>query len=101
MYDHANQSAAAAAAFLFTFFGIIALFTLAILALTIYLYWRIAEKAGFNGAWSLFALVPLGHFVLLILFAVVDWPVETEVRRLRVAVGGHSYVQPLPPTPQP
>jgi hypothetical protein len=99
MYDHADQGAAAAAAFLFGFIGIIALLTLALLALVIYLYWKIAEKAGYNGAWSLLTLVPLGHIVLLILFAVSDWPIEAEVRRLRVALGGRSSGQPLPPAP--
>ena len=99
MYDHADQGAAAAAAFLFGFIGIIALLSLALLALAIYLYWKIAEKAGYNGAWSLLTLVPLGHIVLLILFAVSDWPIEAEVRRLRVALGGRSSGQPLPPAP--
>lgn len=101
MYDHADQGAAAAAAFLFGFMGIIVLVTLALLALMIYLYWKIAEKAGYNGAWSLLTLVPLGHLVLLILFAVSDWPIEAEVRGLRVALGGRSSGQPLPPAPMP
>jgi hypothetical protein len=99
VYDHVDQSAAGVAAFLFGFIGIIVLVTLVLLAFVIYLYWRIAEKAGYNGAWSLLTLVPLGHIVLLILFAVSDWPLEAEVRRLRVVLGGRNAATPLPPTP--
>jgi hypothetical protein len=99
VYDHVDQSAAGVAAFLFGFIGIIVLVTLALMALLIYLYWRIAEKAGYNGAWSLLTLVPLGHIVLLILFAVSEWPLEAEVRRLRVVVGGRAQAAPFPPTP--
>jgi hypothetical protein len=99
MYDHGDQSAAAAAAFFATFMGVIVLVALVLVAFTIYLYWRIAEKAGYNGAWSLLTLVPLGHIILLILFAVVDWPLEAEVRRLRVVVGGRVQPGQLPPTP--
>lgn len=99
MYDHADQGAAAVAAFLTGFMAITALVILALVALMIYLYWRIAEKAGYNGAWSLLTLVPLGHLVLIILFAVSDWPLEAEVRRLRVVVSGRAPVPPLPPAP--
>jgi len=38
--------------------------------------WRIVGKAGYPGAWSLLALVPLVNIVLLWVFAFIRWPVE-------------------------
>jgi hypothetical protein len=38
--------------------------------------WRIVGKAGFHGALSLLALVPLVNVVMLWVFAFVRWPVE-------------------------
>ena len=38
--------------------------------------WRIVSKAGFSGAFSLLALVPLVNIVMLWVFAFVRWPVE-------------------------
>lgn len=36
--------------------------------------WRIMRKAGFAGAWSLLALVPLVNVIALWVFAFVSWP---------------------------
>lgn len=38
--------------------------------------WRIVSKAGYAGAWSLLALVPLGNVIALWVFAFVRWPHE-------------------------
>jgi hypothetical protein len=38
--------------------------------------WRIVSKAGYPGAWSLLALVPLVNVILLWVFAFVRWPIE-------------------------
>jgi len=38
--------------------------------------WRIVSKAGYSGAWSLLALVPLVNVILLWVFAFVRWPNE-------------------------
>ena len=35
--------------------------------------WRIVRKAGYSGAWSLFAFVPLVNLILLWEFAFVRW----------------------------
>jgi len=40
--------------------------------------WRIVSKAGFSGAFSLLALVPLVNIVMLWVFAFVRWPVEKD-----------------------
>jgi len=38
--------------------------------------WRIVSRAGYSGAWSLLALVPLLNVILLWVFAFVRWPIE-------------------------
>jgi hypothetical protein len=38
--------------------------------------WRIVKKAGYAGAWSLLAVVPLLNIVLLWVFAFGRWPKE-------------------------
>jgi len=38
--------------------------------------WRIVAKAGFSGAWSLLALIPLVNVVAFWVFAFVRWPNE-------------------------
>jgi hypothetical protein len=36
--------------------------------------WRIVSKAGYSGAWSLLALIPLVNLIALWVFAFVTWP---------------------------
>ena len=55
--------------------------------------WRIASKAGYEGALSLLMLIPLVNFVILLIFAFSEWPVE---RRLKALSGGTTAA--LPPT---
>ena len=38
--------------------------------------WRIVGKAGYAGAWSLLALVPLVNMIMLWVFAFSQWPKE-------------------------
>jgi hypothetical protein len=38
--------------------------------------WKIVEKAGYAGAWSLLSLVPLVNLVALWIFAYSTWPKE-------------------------
>lgn len=38
--------------------------------------WRIVGKAGFNGALSLLAFIPVVNIAMLWVFAFVQWPVE-------------------------
>lgn len=43
--------------------------------LTIWMYWRIFEKAGFSGALSLLNLIPgPGNLICLIILAFSQWP---------------------------
>jgi uncharacterized membrane protein YhaH (DUF805 family) len=37
--------------------------------------WRICERAGFSGAWSLLHLIPMiGSFIVMAILAFGDWP---------------------------
>lgn len=96
--NSSNDGAAAAAA-VGAFFLIYFLFIAALCVFTGYLYWKIAQKAGYPGAMSLLMFVPLANIIVMILFAFQKWPVEQELERLR---GGYSPPQwPSPPTGQP
>ena len=45
--------------------------------------WRILSRMGFPGPLALVTLIPLGSFVLLVVLAIVDWPVLRELRELK------------------
>lgn len=40
--------------------------------------WRIVSKAGYSGAWSLLAMVPVLNLLLLWVFAFSRWPVQAR-----------------------
>jgi hypothetical protein len=40
--------------------------------------WRILSRAGFHGAFSILALIPLLNIIMLWVFAFVKWPVERD-----------------------
>ncbi len=63
------------------------LFALVAIAFTIYCYWRVAEKCGYPGVWSLWMLVPVANIVVQLLWVFSEWPVEAEVKRLRATHG--------------
>lgn len=71
------------------------IFSLAVLVFFIIVYWRIAAKAGYNGALSLLLLVPIANIVLICVFAFSEWPVLRELKQLRqqVAAGPQQYSQ--------
>jgi energy-converting hydrogenase Eha subunit B len=55
----------------------------AVVALEIYICWRIASKAGYNGALSLLMLVPLANIAIILMFAFGEWPIEAQLRAAR------------------
>jgi uncharacterized membrane protein YhaH (DUF805 family) len=59
------------------------LFGLVIFVLTIVVYWRIASKAGYSGAMSLLMLIPLVNFIVILIFAFGEWPIEAQIKALR------------------
>jgi hypothetical protein len=95
----ADQAAAAIAAVGAVAFAVFGLVMLVLIAFSVWLYWRVAVKAGYPGAYSLLLLVPGLNFVLHIVFAFVDWPLEVENRRLRVALGISKMPPEAPPMP--
>jgi uncharacterized membrane protein YhaH (DUF805 family) len=50
------------------------LFSLLTLAVFVVPTWKIVAKAGFSGWWSLLMLVPFVNFIMLWMFAFMDWP---------------------------
>lgn len=81
--DHNTQAAASVLASLALGYGI---FLLVVVAFTIWVYWRIFEKAGYSGALSLLNLVPgVGPLICVIVLAFGRWPIED---RLAAALGG-------------
>ena len=59
----------------FSIFHIVIL--VAFLAVFLVPVWKILNKAGFSGWWSLLYFVPLVGFVMLWVFAFTDWPALT------------------------
>ena len=83
--DNTNVPGAGAA--LGAFFAAYAIFLLIILVISIIIYWRIATKAGYPGAYSLLLLVPIVNLIVIIMFAFTEWPIERDVKALRGGAG--------------
>jgi apolipoprotein N-acyltransferase len=81
--DATNAAAAAIAGM--GLFGL--LFVFGIFVFSLVINWLIVSKAGYNGALSLLALVPLVNLVAIIIFAFSDWPVRRELALARSARG--------------
>jgi hypothetical protein len=65
-------------------FGIVGfLVGIAAIVFTIVVYWKIASKAGYNGAMSLLLFIPLVNLVIIAMFAFSRWPIEDELARAR------------------
>jgi hypothetical protein len=71
---------------------------LASMALGVYLYTRIAKKAGWPWTYGLLMFVPIANTVFMIMFVFMKWPIEAEVEALRAQVhalgGGPTWYQP-------
>ena len=52
-------------------------------AVGVWINWRITQKAGFPGWYSLGLIVPFLNLILILLFAFSEWPIEREVKLLR------------------
>ena len=53
-------------------------FTLLFAAIFVVPCWKIIVKAGYDGWWSLLALVPLVNIVALWVFAFSEWPAQSK-----------------------
>lgn len=67
----------------FFFSGAFMLVWLVALALGLYLNWRVAQKSGYPGAYSLLMLIPLVNIIVYFIWVFSEWPVEIEARRAR------------------
>ena len=95
MYDHGS---AAAAGFIATAILVYGIVLLALIAFTLWVYWRIFTKAGFNGALSLLNLVPgVGPLICMIILAFGRWPIEDQLAAL--AARGSAPMSPPPAPP--
>ncbi len=83
MQNTSDASAAAAGLFLGAIL-VYAIVVLCIVAVGIWIYWRIFTKAGFNGALAFINLVPgFGSLICLLILAFGTWPIEEELAMLR------------------
>jgi hypothetical protein len=65
---------------------------------------KILSKAGYSPWFALLLLVPLVNFVMILVFAFSDWPVDKELRRYRqggYGAGQSGYGNPPWPSPPP
>jgi uncharacterized membrane protein YhaH (DUF805 family) len=95
-----DSSTAAAAGLLATFGLIYAIVLIALIAFTIWVYWRIFAKAGYNGALSLLNFIPgVGPLICVLILAFGRWPLEDQL----AAAYAHGGVPPptMPPPPPP
>ncbi len=56
---------------------------LVILAFYVFVWWRIFAKAGYSGALGLTMIIPLVNFVMLLVLAFAEWPIQRELDRQR------------------
>jgi uncharacterized membrane protein YhaH (DUF805 family) len=90
-----DHNPAASASFIATFVVVYAIVLLAIMAFTLWVYWRIFAKAGYNGALSLLNLVPgVGPLICVIILAFGRWPIEDQLAMLQ---GGTTPAPPMAP----
>ena len=75
-----DMTTAQAFAFMSAMFGTIAIIAIALTIFFVWMFWRVFQKAGFNGALGLLCLIPsIGPLVCLIILAFSTWPNERAV----------------------
>lgn len=80
MDDHSAAAASLVATLVLVYVVVI----LGFVAFTIWVYWRIFAKAGYNGALSLLNLIPgVGQLICLIILAFGRWPLEDQLAALQ------------------
>jgi hypothetical protein len=83
--------------------GTIVIVSLIFLLFTILIWFMIFKRTGMNPWLSLLMLVPIANFIMLLILAFTEWPVQRALRMCRAQVGGGSggptYTPPPPPQP--
>ena len=81
--------------------GMFALIGLCIVLVAAFIYFMIVKKTGYNPWLSLLMFVPVANFIVLLILAFSEWPIERELKMLRAQHGG-GYIPPgTPPPPGP
>jgi hypothetical protein len=68
---------------IFLFVMMIIFISLLLTVLMTWAYCRICSKAGYSWALGLLMLVPVANFVLPLVLAFGDWPIQKEMRKLK------------------
>ena len=71
------------AVIIFLFVMMLIFISLLITVLMTWAYCRICSKAGYHWALGLLMLVPVANFVLPLVLAFGDWPIQKEMRKLK------------------
>jgi len=77
--DNSSGDSAAAAGIFGAFMIFYFIFILAMLALGIWIQWRILVKAGYSGWLSLLILTGIGGLVVQLILAFGRWPIEDQL----------------------
>ncbi len=93
-----NEPSGAAAAAIAAGVIVYLIILLAIIAFTTFCHWVVAKKAGYNPWLSLLTLVPVVNFIVYLIFVFGEWPIQRELRELRVRAGIPPGGYP-PPSP--
>jgi uncharacterized membrane protein YhdT len=78
--------------------AVVAILYLAIIVFALYLYSRVARKAGYSPWWGVAIIVPLLNIVLILMFAFQEWPIERRLREAEARLAW-GYGQPGPGGP--
>jgi uncharacterized membrane protein YhaH (DUF805 family) len=90
-----NDNSATTTSFIAAMIMVYGIVIVALVVFTIWIYWRIFVKAGFNGALSLLNLVPgVGQLICMVILAFGRWPIEDELAALRRGGPPPSAVPP-------
>jgi len=86
-----DRSSAAAASLIAGFAFVYVIIIIALVAFTVWVYWRIFAKAGYNGALSLLNFIPgVGPLICVLILAFGRWPIEDQLAALQMG-------RPIPP----
>jgi heme/copper-type cytochrome/quinol oxidase subunit 2 len=91
VFAHPNDAEAAAVILAVMMVVFIAIIVLLMAILFTWSFCRIFKKAGYNWAWGLLWLVPIGNIVVILMLAFGDWPIHKEIQNLKSpATGGQG-----------
>jgi hypothetical protein len=81
--------------------GTLAVVAIVTILLSILIWFMIFKRTGMNPWLSLLMLVPIANFIMLLILAFTEWPVQRALRMCRAQLGsGPTYPPPPPPPPQ-